>query len=410
MVKAKKPVKKSQGEVYYPKIAVIGIGGGGGSIVSEISKLIHRKKIPHLNKINFVIANVDMQAIKQAPTKTKSLFFGKELTKGLGAGMNPEIGEKAALLAKKKIEKIIQGNDLCILVSCFGGGTGSGASPVFAQIANDLNVLTWGIFTKPFSFEGRERARISSNALNNVKDKLNAYTVIPNQRIFKIVDEKTSVNKSLSTMNTVLAEILTGLIETLYLPGLINLDFSDIRAVLKNEHGLSYLHSESATGVNRADKALEGVLKNPLIEYDIKGADKILFNIIGSKDLKMSEVEKISKTIYEFNPQARIIFGINQDNSYKNKLKITLIALGCAKKEKPKPKKKKRKPKIVVIQKPKPEPKPKKKKKKKVIKIKERKPTLRRNALDVHKQAEEDVQKMLDEESKWDIPAFLREK
>jgi len=451
-IRPKSKHKKEESKVHYPKIAIIGIGGGGGSVVSEIARSISARKIPHLNKIKFIIANVDFQAIKNAPKQVSTFYFGKEFTHGLGCGMRSEIGEKAALASKKGIEKILRNNDICIFISSLGGGTGSGASPVFASIANDLGISSVGIFTKPFSFEGKERSNIANNSLRALKLKLNAITIIPNQRIFKIIDKSTPINKSLSAMNKILVDILEGLIETLYLPGLINLDFSDLQAILDTDKSLTYLHSQISTGSNRAKKSIESVLTNPLINYDIKGADRILFNIAGSKDLRMSEVAYICERIAIFNPVARIIFGVGQDNRYKNKLKITLMAVGCEKETKKKEKKvikrKIKKPEIekekIPIQqelkksekkekKQKTKPKqiiekakkivkskPKKKQKKFDIKkintkenikdVEEKKePTIRRNALDLHKKAEEDIQKMLEEESKWDIPTFLRD-
>ncbi|MBU3918487.1 cell division FtsZ family protein [Patescibacteria group bacterium] len=475
-IKPKLKTKKDIGKVHYPKIVIIGIGGGGGSIVSEIAKSIRARKIPHLDKIKFIVANVDFQAIKNAPKQTSTFYFGKEFTHGLGCGMRAEIGEKAALASRNGIQKILRNNDICIFISSLGGGTGSGASPVFASVAKDLGISSMGIFTKPFSFEGKERSNIAINSLRALKPKLNAITIIPNQKIFQIVDKNTPINKSLSAMNNLLVDILEGLIETLYLPGLINLDFSDFQAMLDTEKSLTYLHSQISTGSNRAEKSIESVLNNPLINYNIQESDRILFNITGSKDLRMSEVSFICERVASFNPMARIIFGVGQDNRYKNKLKITLMAVGCEKKEGKKIIKKKAKKKSeikdqgiqlemesedIVLDKAKAlEPtkenekavdikkedvkieknengkrkkiplkkrivkkvndnmqkeKSKKVEKKKKTKIEilveeqpEKNDTIRRNALDLHREAEKDIQRMYEEESKWDVPTFLR--
>jgi len=487
--KTKLKNQKELGKVHYPRIAIIGIGGGGGSVVSEIAKSIRARKIPHLDKIKFIVANVDFQAIKSAPKQTSTFYFGKEFTHGLGCGMRVEIGEKAALASRNGIEKILKNNDICIFISSLGGGTGSGASPVFASVAKNLGISSMGIFTKPFNFEGKERSSIANNSLKALKTQLDAITIIPNQKIFQIVDKSTSINKSLSAMNNVLVDILEGLIETLYLPGLINLDFSDFQAMLDTERSLTYLHSQISTGSNRAEKSIESVLNNPLINYNIQESDRILFNITGSKDLKMSEVAFVCEKVASFNPTARIIFGVGQDNRYKNKLKITLMAVGCEKKDKKKITKKKSKkkgkkeekeekgeetnqsePKLEnvvsdklsvpeTIKKDKQEAdikkedtnieinknnkknniepnkkilektknKPKKVKRKKKIKniekseteekeVKqtkeeiepEKNDTVRRNALDLHREAEKDIQRMYEEESKWDLPTFLR--
>ena len=186
-----------------------------------------------------------------------------------------------------------------------------------------------GICTLPFVFEGKERSKIARESLGKIKANVNALVVVPNQKIFKIINEKTPIQKSLSAMNNILVESLEGLIETLYSPGLINLDFSDFRAVLNHQSGLAYLNSQEFSGSNRAEKAVESVLQNPLINYDITGTERMLFNIAGAKDMKMSEIERISKTISNFNPQAKIIFGVTQDSHYKNKIRITLLAVGC---------------------------------------------------------------------------------
>jgi len=381
---------------YQPKIGVIGIGGGGGSIVSEIARSLVRKKIHNLSKIKFVVANVDQQSLKSVPNRVGAFYFGDKITHGLGCGMNPELGEQAAIEAKPKIEKLINKCDLCIFVSSLGGGTGSGASPVFTQTAKDLGILSLGIFTTPFTFEGTERSRIARNSLLKAKENLNAYVVLPNQRIFKLIDENTPIQKSLSSMNEVLVKTLEGFIETLYEPGLINLDFSDFRATLDKNKAIAYLNSQEFSGKDRADKVVNNILNNPLIEYKMDYVDRILFNIQGSKDMKLKEIEKIAKKIFSLNPKAKIIFGVNPENK-SNKIKITLLAVGG---EKPKPKKVVKKKIEKIVEKPKP-------KKKKVIK---KKSIVRKNALDVHKQVEELESKLLEEESKWDIPAFLREK
>jgi cell division protein FtsZ len=448
--------KVKQESSFQPKIGIIGIGGGGGSIVGEIAKVIHRKRLPHLNKIKFIVANVDYQAIKTVPKQAGTFYFGKEITHGLGCGMNLELGEKSALQDKKSIEKLLKNCDFCIFISSLGGGTGSGATPVFVETAKSLGILSLGIFTLPFAFEGNERGRIARNSLEKIKPNINAFAVIPNQRIFKIIDEKTPIHKSLSAMNNVLVKILEGFIETLYLPGMINLDFSDFRAVLEKENQLTYLNSEESSGANRAEKVAEAVLNNPLMNYDISGADKMLFNIVGSKDMKMSEVEGISKKIENYNPQAKIIFGVMEDTQHQGKIKITLIAVGCGVKEKPKPKKKKIKKQEIKIEEKKQEPqkeetvkkiakqeekiskeentKPEEKiketEKEKIPEVKEikiepvkeikpikqikkveiiRKTNIRRNALDVHNQAAEDLKQMLDEGDKLEVPAFLRQ-
>ncbi len=468
--KPKKKISSSaKGGAYQPKIVVIGIGGGGGSIVGEIAKSIGKKGIPHSNRVNFIIANVDYQAIKIAPKKAGVFYFGQKMTHGLGCGMNVALGEESALREKKRITRLLKKYDLCILITCLGGGTGSGATPIFAEISKNLGILTLGICTLPFAFEGKERAKIAKTSLDKTKEKLNSFIIIPNQKIFRIIDQKTPIHKSLSAMNNMLVQGIEGLIETLYSPGLINLDFSDFKTILNQESALAYLNSQEFSGSDRAEKTVEMTLNNPLINYNIAGAKRILFNIAGNKDMKMSEVESISRAISNFNPQAKIIFGVSHDNHYKNKIKITLLAVGCTTNEERKAKiirqekikqqkeeekqqeerdriraekikkklqeeqrleflrekqvaleekqiqNEKKKAKLKLDKKI--EEESEKKEKKKIITKKAspkktqkiiKKTTVRRNALDLHKKVQEDEQKMLEEESKWDVPAFLR--
>ena len=445
--KHQKPVEST---IHRTKIKVIGIGGGGGSIVSEIATKI--------KKIDFLVVNVDLQALKQAPRETKRFQFGEELTHGLGCGMNPELGKQAAENCREKIKKELENSDFCIFVACLGGGTGSGASPVFAEIAKSLKKKSFGIFTLPFKFEGEKRAQIAKESLERLSPNLSAFAVIPNEKIFQIIDEKTPLKDALSAVNKYLSRSLGGLIEMIYAPGLINIDFADVRTILEGRGRLAYLNRVEAQGPNRAEEALQRVLHNPLNEYDIRGAERILFNITASKDLGMLEVEKISNTISDFNKSAKIIFGISENKKYDNKIGITLLAVGCGKEKKTEEKKTKAKPKTKPpiakkdsTAKVRPSTKPKQipevekekstqvilpsqpkavgnkrqkiaKKEEKNIKSikkekKEDKPTessapkkLRRSALELKKEAEQSEKEILEKEEKWDIPAFLRRK
>ena len=233
----KKPIKKkvskkvvkdpndsiAQNTVHKTKVRVIGIGGGGGTIVSEI--------ISRMKKADFVVANTDAKALRLIK-KAKRFQFGVNVTKGLGTGMNVEIGEEAALEDKEKIEKLFDGQDVCIVVSSLGGGAGSGASPIFAKLSKNTKCLTYGIFTMPFEFEGSKKMEIAKESLDKIRPHLNAFSVIPNERIFKIIDKGTPLKDALSAINERLAKNLGGLIEMIYLPGLINIDFADLRTIL----------------------------------------------------------------------------------------------------------------------------------------------------------------------------------
>ena len=321
------------------KVKVIGVGGGGGSIISEIA--------PNIEKVDFVVANVDSQALDQVPNEVKKILFGRELTHGLGCGMNPNIGKQSAELYKEVIKKEIKDADLCIFVACLGGGTGSGAMPVFTEIAKSLKKKSFGIFTFPFNFEGEKRKEIANRSLERMKRNLNAFTVIPNDKIFQIIGEKTPLRESLSAVNRILSKSLSGLIEMIYTPGLINIDFADLKTTLEGRGKIAYLSSVEVQGQNRAIQALNKVLHDPLNKYNLRArsasinrnensflAEKVLFNITASKNLKMLEVEQISKTISNFNKFAKIIFGISENQKYKDTIRITLLAIGSEKNSK----------------------------------------------------------------------------
>jgi cell division protein FtsZ len=448
--KKAKPVRKissiSPDQVHRTKMRIIGIGGGGSSIVSEIA--------PQINRIDFVVANTDSQALKEVSNKIRKFTFGQKITKGLGCGMDPKIGQKSAKEEKDKIAKLFEGIDLAVIVSSLGGGTGSGATPEFAKIAKEMGVMTLGIFTMPFKFEGSKRSQIARLSLEKITPNLNIVSIIPNENIFSIIDKNTPLKAAFSSINKRLAENLRGLIEMIYVPGLINIDFADLKTILEGKGKLAYLNTALANGPNRAEEAVKELLKSPLNEYTIQGAEKIVFNITASQALEMREVEQISKTISDFNRRAKIIFGVSQDNSYKDKLRVTLLAVGVGKeppvkkkiivkskiekKSEPIPQKEiveiKPKKKIIKAKKAKSpvkakkpivkKPVIKKKPKKKMIKSKENKketiaekkeavtpkPLMRKTALDIKKETEKTEEDMLDQEKKWDIPAFLRKR
>ena len=305
------------------KIRIIGIGGGGGNIVSEIAS--------EISKASFVVANTDIKSLKSCSKKVAKFQFGQNLTHGLGTGMNPELGKVAAQSEKERIKKLCQGQDLCILVVCLGGGTGSGAVSTFAKISKNLANLTYGIFTLPFKFEGEKKMEIAINSLKEAKNHLNAITIIPNERVFQAISKDTPLKEALSTINKFLSESLKGLIETIYEPGLINIDFADFKTILEGRGRLAYLNTIEAQRKEGAIKDIASkVLNSPLYPYTIRGAKGVLFNIAGEKNLSLSDVNQISKAISELvNPEAKIIFGISQHKKYSNIIKTVLLATGC---------------------------------------------------------------------------------
>jgi len=413
------------------KIKVVGIGGGGGSIVAELAS--------RMKKVSFVAANTDKKALKTIARKVSIFPFGEKVTKGWGTGMKPDLGWKAALSDKERIEKLLKGYDFCILVASLGGGTGSGAVPIFAQISKDLGNVTYGIFTLPFDFEGERKKEIAKKALRKLKNKLHIFSVIPNERIFRIINKKTPLKEALSSINQKLAESLEGLIEMIYKPGLINIDFADFKTILgdfnltsKKEIGkLAYLNTVRLKRKEGTVKELiEKVINCPLYPYSIKGTKGILLNIAGEKNLSLAEVSEISNTITSFSDkEAKIIFGISQGRKYKGTLETTLLATGLParvfsvqrKKKKIKKVKTKKKKMTLLKEKKKETPLQKTNTKKVKIKIKKMatpslekkekvKEKIRKNGLQIKKEIEAEEEKILAKEKFWETPAFLRRK
>ncbi|MDI6602958.1 MAG: cell division protein FtsZ, partial [Patescibacteria group bacterium] len=329
----KKSLPKTETEKVSPikrtKIKVVGIGGGGGNIVSELAQRV--------KKATFLAANTDLQALKEISRKVECFPFGQDFTHGLGTGMNPEIAEMASQNEKERIKKILQGQDLVIFIACLGGGVGSGAAPIFAKISQNLGNLSYGIFTLPFKFEGERKMEIAKKTLEILRPKLNAITILPNERIFQVIDKTTPLKEAFSAINKSLAQSLEGLIETIYQPGLINIDFSDLRTILTGSRGrLAYLNTLSLPRKEGAAKeVIDKVLTSPLYPYGIKGAKGVLFNIVGEKGLSLEEVSWISKTISEkTHKEAKIIFGtqplsFRRGAGYQNIIKTTIFATGC---------------------------------------------------------------------------------
>ena len=306
------------------RIKVIGIGGGGGSIVSEIGR--------SLEKATFVVADTDIRALKKK-SGIKYLWFGEELTHGLGTGVNVELAKQAAESAKEKLSGIFQNQDIIVFIASLGGGLGSGATQVFADAAREFGGVTFGIFTMPFKFEGKNKQRIAQNALKSLRQSLNVSLVIPNEKIFKIIDANTAITDAFSIVNKSLIESLESLIDLIYNPGIINIDFADLRTILKGIGNTAFLNTVEESGKDRAEKICEKVLVNPLLQNSDFEVEKILFNIAGSDNLSMFEVEKISSHIANTNPKAKIIFGISKSSKLKNKIKTTILMTGGAEKE-----------------------------------------------------------------------------
>jgi cell division protein FtsZ len=305
----------------FARIKVIGVGGSGGNAISRMMSC-------GIKGVNFVAINTDVQALHNNKASEK-IHIGKVLTKGLGAGMNPEIGKRAAEENKKEVQEALSGSDMVFITCGLGGGTGTGASPVVAEIARETGALTVAVVTKPFSFEGSQRARVAEEGLAELRDKVDTLIVIPNDRLLTIIDKKVSLLNAFEIADDVLRQAVQGISDLIIYPGIINLDFADIKAIMQDA-GPAIMGVGRATGENRAVEAARAAISSPLLEFSIEGAKGILFNVSGGSDIGMLEISEAAKTITEtVDPDAKIIFGaVVDEKAKKGEVKITVIATG----------------------------------------------------------------------------------
>lgn len=303
------------------KIKVVGIGGGGGN---AINRMIEEK----IDGVEFAVVNTDLQALNQNKAKIK-VQIGAKLTKGLGSGGDPEIGKQAAIEDTEKLIELIEGADMLFLTAGLGGGTGTGATPVIANLATEMGILTVAIVTKPFNFEGKVRALQAIQGLKELKGAVDTVIAIPNERLLQTVDLNTTLEEAFKLADDVLRQAVQGIADLITRPGLINLDFADVRAIMSNM-GMSFMGTGIASGENRALEAAEKAISSPLlVDTSIEGARGVLINITGGKDLSLLEVQKAAELIHSYaHPEANIIFGAVIDEDLKGKVKITVIATG----------------------------------------------------------------------------------
>lgn len=305
----------------FAKIRVVGVGGGGNN---ALESMITTQQI---QGVDFIGVNTDAQALLLGHSSTK-VQIGDKLTKGLGSGGDPEIGRQAAEESTEKIKDILNGSDMVFVAAGMGGGTGTGAAPVIAKIAKELGALTIAVVTKPFSFEGTRRMVNAEDGIENLKDKVDTLIVIPNQRILDVVDRKVSLIDAFKVADSVLAQGVQGISDLITLPGLINVDFADVRSIMTNS-GSALMGIGTGSGENRAQTAARAAVSSPLLEISMDGARGVLFNITGGSDLSMSEVDEAAKIIAEAaDPDANIIFGTTIDENLQGQIKITVIATG----------------------------------------------------------------------------------
>ncbi|MBI2025105.1 MAG: cell division protein FtsZ [Candidatus Harrisonbacteria bacterium] len=313
--------KKVQDE-YTAKIKVVGVGGGGGNAISRMQDDFQ------LKGVDFIAVNTDAQDLDYCRAKYK-IYIGKNLTRGLGTGMNPEIGKQAAEENRSEIAERLKGADLVFITAGLGGGTGSGASPIIAEVAKDLGALTVAVVTKPFTFEGVQRSRIAQDAYQRLREKVDTLVAVPNDRIFSVIQKDTPIIKAFEYIDDVLRHSVQGIAELIAMPGIINVDFADVRAIMRDA-GSALVGIGISGGQERAMQAVQQAVNSPLLEVSIDGAKGILFAVSGGKDLRLNEINDIAKVVGESaDSSAKIIFGAYHDRRIKKgTIKVILIATG----------------------------------------------------------------------------------
>ncbi|MBU7005612.1 cell division protein FtsZ [Phosphitispora fastidiosa] len=304
----------------FANIKVIGVGGGGGNAVN-------RMITAGLKGVEFITVNTDAQALYMSEAQHK-MQIGAKLTKGLGAGANPEIGQKAAEESREELAKALNGADMVFVTAGMGGGTGTGAAPIVAEVAKEIGALTVGVVTKPFTFEGRKRLTQAEGGISNLKNKVDTLITIPNDRLLQVIDKHTSIVEAFRIADDVLRQGVQGISDLIAVPGLINLDFADVKTIM-TETGSALMGIGIASGEKRASEAAESAISSPLLETSIEGARGVLLNITGGSSLALFEVNEAAEIIAQAaDPEANIIFGAVIDESMEDEVRVTVIATG----------------------------------------------------------------------------------
>jgi cell division protein FtsZ len=302
------------------KIKVIGVGGGGSNAVNRMIE-------NGVKGVEFITVNTDAQALHLTKSEQK-LQIGDKLTRGLGAGANPEVGKKAAEESREAIMNSLRGSDMIFVTAGMGGGTGTGAAPVIAELAKEAGALTVGVVTRPFTFEGRKRSTQAEQGIEALKEKVDTLIVIPNDRLLEIVDKKTPMMEAFREADNVLKQAVQGISDLIAVPGLINLDFADVKTIM-TERGSALMGIGVASGENRAMEAAKKAIMSPLLETSIEGARGIIMNITGGSNLSLFEVNEAAEiVIAASDPEVNMIFGASIDDSMKDEIKVTVIATG----------------------------------------------------------------------------------
>ena len=306
-------------------IKVIGVGGAGNNAVNRMIEA-------GIKGVDFIAVNTDRQALQTSKANTK-IQIGEKITRGLGAGANPDIGAQSAEESKSEVAEVLRGADMVFVTAGMGGGTGTGAAPVVAQAAKEMGILTIGVVTKPFTFEGKKRLSQAERGIDSLKGKVDTLVVIPNDKLLQIIDRKTSIIEAFKMADDVLRQGVQGISDLIAIPGLVNLDFADVKTIMLNQ-GMAHMGVGRAGGENRAEDAAKEAIQSPLLETSIEGAKGVIINITGGEDLGLHEVNTAAELVQRsVDPEANIIFGTVTDPSMEDEIQITVIATGFEKTE-----------------------------------------------------------------------------
>lgn len=304
----------------FAKIKVVGVGGAGGSVINRMIET-------GVKGVEFIALNTDVQALHHNKA-SKKLHIGKAVTRGLGAGMNPELGKQAAEESQNEIRDLLKDSDMVFITCGLGGGTGTGATPIVAEIARDLGALTVAVVTKPFQFEGGQRKNIADRGFTELADKVDTIIAISNNKLLQVIDKKTSILEAFKVADDVLRQGVQGIAEIIIVPGIINADFADVKAVMSNA-GSALMGIGQATGENKAVEAAKAAINSPLLDMSIEGARGVVFTITGGTSLGMTEVNEAAKVITaSADEDAKIIFGAVINPKLKDEIRITVVATG----------------------------------------------------------------------------------
>lgn len=304
-------------------IKVIGVGGAGNNAVNRMIDI-------GIKGVDFIAVNTDRQALQTSRASTK-IQIGEKITRGLGAGANPDIGAQSAEESKSEIAEVLRGADMVFVTAGMGGGTGTGAAPIVATTAKEMGILTIGVVTKPFTFEGKKRLSQAERGIESLKGKVDTLVVIPNDKLLQVIDRKTSIIEAFKLADDTLRQGVQGISDLIAIPGLVNLDFADVKTIMLNQ-GMAHMGVGRASGENRAEDAAKEATQSPLLETSIEGAKGVIINITGGSDLGLHEVNTAAELVQRsVDPEANIIFGTVTDTNMTDEIQITVIATGFEK-------------------------------------------------------------------------------